>query len=95
MRKKHAHQNGGKKMKNIAIIEDRGDLDIAFIKFEHLESGARRYKTLVFTNDLWTQQGIIDYANQEKSEEEYFTITFKTINLINNMVIDIKEVYND
>ena len=77
-------------MKNI-IIENNSDLVVALIKFEHSDWGVR-YKTLVLTDDQWTEEELIEYANKERINGESFEITLKITNLVNNMTIDIKEI---
>lgn len=77
-------------MKNI-IIENNSDLVVALIKFEHSDWGVR-YKTLVLTDDQWTEEELVEYANKERVNGESFEITLKIANLINNITIDIKEI---
>ena len=77
-------------MKNI-VIENNSDLVVALIKFEHSDWGVR-YKTLVLTDDQWTEEELTEYANKERINGESFEITLKIVNLINNMTINIKEL---
>lgn len=77
-------------MKNI-IVENNSDLVVALIKFEHSDWGVR-YKTLILTDDQWTEEELIEYANKERVNGESFEIILKIANLINNMTIDIKEI---